>query len=133
MRISISLLLVLLVCCSSAPRSPSTPTQNQVDLSRCRFRVSEPYNSGYADFSLIFSFRLSSSGAPSDLKIFVNLPRIPEEEIRQCVKSWRFPSSNDSGPLLASFRWEHNRGWIVLRITDSSSEILWDVELTGRT
>ncbi len=132
MRIGTSVLPLLFLACSSAPGSPCMTVQNQIDGTGCHLKVPEPYNSGYADFSVVLSFRVGARNAPVDLLIVRNPAQIAKGEILRCVKGWLFSSSIGSETLFASFRWEHNKGWSSLRISGPDSGLICDVKLAGR-
>lgn len=134
MKISISVALLFLpLLCSCSLQLPELSSQDQFKLDKCHFRVPEPYYSGYADFNLLFSFKVDVARRPVNLMILSNLARIAESEIRDCVSDWRVPEDVNSDFLLASFRWDHNQGWTILRITDAHSVVVLEAELAGRS
>lgn len=129
---SASLLLAVLFGCSTGTSLERVP-QMEIGLGECHFKVPEPYYSGYSAFSLVVDFEVNPDGATSDVEVRSNLPGIDGSKIRRCVAAWRFGRDNDPpGRWLASFRWDRNYGWTVLRISNSRSELVAEVELAGR-
>ena len=114
-RISAAILMCLALSC--LPRAePSSVLQQDVELYFCQFSVSEPFKSGYADFSVVVRFHLSIHGEPSAVELLKNPARIDPAEVVHCIERWKLPKTDSAARASASFVWRHGIGWSSLSV-----------------
>ena len=90
--------------------------ERSVEPSFCELAPPESVQQENTNFTEMFRFKLSDTGAPlSAVRLrgeFINA-----NDVSKCVRTWKFHNFAAGDSFLIALRWEHPEGWTELRIT----------------
>ncbi|MGH9875781.1 MAG: hypothetical protein ACRD9S_25290 [Pyrinomonadaceae bacterium] len=107
----IGCLALLLILCINIPPQERFRTE----ISVCDLEIQNSIKQANASFSVSYSFQLDKEGRP------VKVSKIQDRYVRKgaveaCLSGWRFQGLPSGTQLVASFRWQHGKGWVEIAV-----------------
>ncbi len=104
-------LLSLLILCSYSPAEEQFGTEIAV----CDLQIPSSIKQANASFSMRYSFELDKEGRP------VKVSKIQDryaskEDVEACISGWRFHGLPSGKQFVATFRWQHGKGWVEITV-----------------
>ena len=91
-------------------------TERSVEPSFCELAPPESVQQEKTNFTEMFRFKLSDTGAPLPA-VRLSGEFINANDFSKCVRTWKFHNFTAGDSFLIALRWEHPDGWTELRIT----------------
>lgn len=89
--------------------------QRDVLSSFCQLTLSEDLKQSNLSFSEGFTFKIDKDGRPSVVERVLG-KYINEEEVKSCLKNWKFSGFLENTRFSVYFTWKHGVGWTKMRI-----------------
>jgi|SRR5215510_8232328 len=114
------IILNLFIVIASLPQGEPAIKQQKVVLSSfCQVSIADEIKQANMTFTEIYSFKISKTGAPSDVSaVKVRFTRL--EDIVDCLKEWRFKGFDEGSICHVEFSWKHGIGWVQMRISSKN-------------
>ena len=90
--------------------------ERSVEPSFCELAPPESVQQEKTNFTEMFRFKLSDTGAPLPA-VRLRGEFINASDFSKCVRTWKFHNFAAGDSFLIALRWEHPEGWTELRIT----------------
>lgn len=101
-----------------------TANEKTVEPSFCELAPPESVQQENTNFTEMFRFKLSDTGAPMPA-VRLRGEHINASEVTKCIKTWKFRNFEPGDSFLIAFRWEHGPGWTELRITSRDYSVIF--------
>lgn len=104
-------LLWLLILCSYFPAGK----QFGSEITICDLQIPSTIKQANASFSITYQFELDKEGKP--VKISKIQDRYASREaVEACISDWRFHGLPSGKQFVATFRWQHGKGWTEIAV-----------------
>jgi hypothetical protein len=94
------------------------PTRDQVKLEVvfCNLNIPSDIKRVNASFTITYAFEIGAEGKPVKF-VKITDDYLSVEEVTPCLNEWRFQGIPKGSKLVASFRWQHGKGWDYLSVS----------------
>ena len=97
--------------------------RQRAEIEFCHFRVDEPYKSGHASFSVIYSFSIRAEITVDVTSVFNRFERYLTTRLyKACLGEMALLRFADGARFQAEFRWTHGLGWEYLTVWGKKAE-----------
>ena len=108
-------MVACLLCFLILSTYSSAEEQFGTEITVCDLKIPSSIKQANARFTIRYSFKLDKEGRP------VKISRIQDryankEAVEACIGGWRFQGLTPGTPLVASFRWQHGKGWVEIEV-----------------
>ena len=96
----------------------STQEKMRSDITFCNLPISGDIKKANTSFTISYSFEINAEGKPIKISKVID-DHLSVEKIASCLSEWHFQGGSQGSKLVASFRWQHGKGWDYLSISGS--------------
>lgn len=103
--------------------------QPQTTIIYCNFDVPDVWRRANTNFYLMYSFKVNDKGEVTDIKK-IRDDIVGEENVFPCISDWRMNGFSNS-EFIASFSWQHGKGWVEQKIFGKNFKQVMSMEGVG--
>jgi hypothetical protein len=108
-------MVVCLLCLLMLSTSSMADEQFGTEITVCDLQIPKSIKQANATFSIRYSFELDKDGRP--VKVAKIQDRYASKEaLESCIGGWRFQGLSSGQSFIATFRWQHGKGWVEITV-----------------
>jgi hypothetical protein len=88
----------------------------QSEITFCNLYMPNELKRANASFTISYAFEIGAEGKPIKISKVID-DYLSVEKVAPCLSEWHFRGIPQGSKLVASFRWQHGKGWDYLSIS----------------